>query len=32
MTQKPEALAVDFAVAQMTGWKTFGGRGLPETT
>ena len=32
LTQKPEALAVDFAVAQMTGWKTFGGRGLPETT
>lgn len=32
LTQKPEALAVDFEVAQMTVWKTFGGGGPPETT
>lgn len=32
LTQESEALVVDFGIAQMTGWKTFEGRGLPETT
>lgn len=31
-TQKPEALAVEFEVAEMAGGKMFGGSGLPETT